>query len=251
MKKSNTPWQDDGPVVIRLNKFIANSGVGNRRDADQLILKGEIQVNGAVVKEMGRKVTLGRDIVTYKGTDLAGQQFVYILLNKPKNTMSVGSDPNGKPTVLDLCANATTERIFPVGQLDRESMGLILLTNDPEMSRRLVHPDHQVERLYHLVLDKTMKPSDIKKALKGVPLDDGLIKVDELRYVGDEEGPSMGMRISMNRKMVVKKLFEKLGYSIVKEDCVMFAGLTKKDLPRGRWRVLSERDVNFLRMATR
>lgn len=250
MKKVRPPKFEFVPEPIRLNKFIANSGLCNRREADALIKAGEIQVNGKVVTELGTKVILGKDVVTHRGNNLAGQTFVYVIFNKAKNTLTVGKDPLHKPTVMDLASKACVERIFPVGQMDRESTGLILLTNDMELSKRLAHPDFYVDRLYHVVLDKTITEKHIKDLLKGIPLEDGLAKVDELRYVGDEEGTALGLRISVNRKRIVKNLFEHLGYKVEKLDRVIFCGITKKDLPRGRWRVLSEKEVSFLKMAT-
>jgi 23S rRNA pseudouridine2605 synthase len=251
MKKPKAPKFVYVPKPIRLNKFISNSGLCNRREADALIKEGEIKVNGKVVKELGTKVTLGTDVVTYKEKPLAGEAFVYVIFNKPKNTLTVGKDPQGKPNVIDMASKACTERIFPVGQLDKENTGLILLTNDMEMSKRLAHPDYYVERLYHIVLDKTITEKHMKDLLKGIPLEDGLAKVDEIRYVGDDAGPALGVRLSVNRKRIVKNLFEHLGYEVEKMDRVIFSGITKKDLPRGRWRVLSDKEVSFLKMANR
>ena len=237
---------EDGP--IRLNRFIANAGVCSRREADQLIIDGRIKVNGKVTKEMGRKVTL-EDKVTYDGKPLNPETYRYVLLNKPKGYISTTEDPKDRKTVMDLVAKACRERIVPVGRLDRETLGLLLLTNDGELVRKLTDQATKIKKIYHVFLDKKVEEEDMDKMMAGVVLDDGKFKVDVVNYVVEQPNHTeVGVQTHSNKNQVIKRVFENFGYKVMKLDRVMIGSLTKKDLPRGRWRHLTEREVGTLKM---
>lgn len=226
---------------IRLNKYIANSGVCSRREADTLIANGEIKVNGKVITEMGYKVK-PTDKITYKGSPLKREKLVYVLLNKPKDYITSLDDPDQRKTVMDLVNNACEERIYPVGRLDRKTTGLLLFTNDGELAKRLTHPSHKVKKVYDVGLNKAISEEDYNKILAGVKLDDGEVKVDQITVLGADK-MNLGLEIHIGRNRIVRRLFEHLGYDVVKLDRVIYAGLTKKDLPRGKWRFLKQREV--------
>lgn len=226
---------------IRLNKYIADAGVCSRREADSLIAAGEIKVNGETITEMGYKVAR-IDTVTYKGTVLKAEKLVYVLLNKPKGFITTVEDPEDRKTVMHLVENACDERIYPVGRLDRNTTGLLLVTNDGELAKKLTHPSHNVKKIYQVDLDKPVSEADVDKLQTGLVLEDGEAKVDELAVLS-EDRTILGVEIHIGRNRIVRRLFEHLGYEVIRLDRVMFAGLTKKDLPRGKWRYLSEKEL--------
>lgn len=226
---------------IRLNKFIANAGVCSRREADALIESGVIAVNGKKVTEVGTKVK-PTDDVTYKGKRLSREKLVYVLLNKPKDAVTTRKDPEGRRTVMDLVEKAGRERLFPVGRLDRNTTGLLLLTNDGALADRLAHPSHGVEKLYEVELKEPISEENFNKLQSGIELDDGPVKIDEVALT-DPTGLRLGVKIHEGRNRIIRRTFEKLGYEINKLDRVLYAGLTKKNLPRGHWRFLTEKEV--------
>lgn len=226
---------------IRLNKYIADAGVCSRREADSLISAGEIKVNGEVITEMGYKVAR-KDTVTYNGTVLKAEKLVYVLLNKPKGFITTVEDPEDRKTVMHLVENACEERIYPVGRLDRNTTGLLLVTNDGDLAKKLTHPSHNVKKIYQVDLDKPLTEEDVEKLQSGIMLEDGEAKVDELAVLS-EDRTILGVEIHIGRNRIVRRMFEHLGYEVIRLDRVMFAGLTKKDLPRGKWRYLSEKEL--------
>lgn len=232
----------------RLNKYIANAGVCSRREADELIALGDIKIDGKVVTELGTKVSR-TDTVTYKGKELRAEKLVYLLLNKPKGFITTTDDPYERKTVMNLVEKACTERIFPVGRLDRNTTGLLLFTNDGDMAKKLTHPKHNIKKIYHIVLDKALAKNDLIKISEGIELEDGLTKVDKIAYT--EEGidkKQIGIEIHSGKNRIVRRLFESLEYQVVRLDRVAFAGLTKKDIPRGRYRMLKDLEINRLKM---
>lgn len=235
------PPSKKGDGLVRLNKYIANAGVCSRREADGLISAGEIKVNGKVVTELGTKVKL-TDKVVYQGKSLNPEKLMYVLLNKPKNYITTTDDPDERKTVMELVANACEERIYPVGRLDRNTTGLLLLTNDGELADKLAHPSNNVKKLYQVDIDKPISDEDFIKIQDGITLEDGLAQVDEIGLV-NETRTSLGLQIHIGRNRIVRRIFEHLGYTVVRLDRVMYAGLTKKDLPRGNWRHLSKQEV--------
>ncbi len=233
---------------VRLNKFIANAGICSRREADILIQTGAISVNDEIITTLGAKVNPG-DIVKYGDEPLMAEKKVYLLLNKPKDFITTTDDPEGRRTVLDLVKKACPERVFPVGRLDRETLGLLLLTNDGEMAKKLTHPSHQVQKVYHVYLDKNLTKTDMQRLVDGVELEDGMAFVDTISFAGTGEDKSqVGVEIHSGKNRIVRRLFDAIGYKVIKLDRVMFAGLTKKDLPRGHYRFLSLKEVNYLKM---
>lgn len=238
---SHPPQKKKGDELIRLNRYIANAGVCSRREADTLISAGEIKVNGKVVTELGTKVKL-TDRVVYKGKSLNPEKLVYVLLNKPKNYITTTDDPDERKTVMQLVTKACDERIYPVGRLDRNTTGLLLLTNDGELADKLAHPSNNVKKLYQVDIDKPITDEDFLKIQDGVMLEDGLAQVDEIGLV-NETRTSLGLQIHIGRNRIVRRIFEHLGYTVVRLDRVMYAGLTKKDLPRGTWRHLTKQEV--------
>lgn len=237
------PQKDAFPM--RLNKYIANSGVCSRREADKLIEKGEITVNGNVVKEMGFQVQ-AKDVVKYEGKSLRPEKLVYVLLNKPKGFITTTSDPEGRKTVMELVKTACEEQIFPVGRLDRATTGLLLFTNDGEMAKKLTHPSSNVKKIYQVTLDKPLTNSDSQTIMEGFRLEDGPVTIDDLALLNAER-TIVGVEIHMGRNRIVRRIFEHFGYRVEKLDRAVFAGLTKKDLPRGKWRFLSEKEVRWLK----
>ena len=252
-KKANTPNYDSkgfqkkqsAKETIRLNRYIANAGVCSRREADKLIEAGEVKVNGKVVTEMGFQVKPG-DEVKHKNKKLKREKLVYVLLNKPKDFITTTSDPEERRTVMDLVKSACDERIVPVGRLDRMTTGLLLFTNDGDMAKKLTHPSHQIKKLYQVELDKRITENDFNLVAEGVKLEDGLAPVDDVAVISPD-GKTLGIEIHIGRNRIVRRIFEHLGYRVVKLDRVMYAGLTKKDLPRGKWRFLTQREVSRLK----
>jgi len=240
IKKTNIKdTEDDG--TIRLNRFIANAGVCSRREADTLIESGEIKVNGEPVTELGFKVKPS-DTVQYGKKILNREKLVYVLLNKPKDFLTTTEDPEGRKTVMSLVEKASTERIFPVGRLDRNTTGLLLFTNDGELAQKLTHPSNDVRKIYQVELDKPITKEDFLKVAEGVELEDGKATVDDVALIGDT-GKFLGLEIHIGRNRIVRRIFEHLGYDVVTLDRVQYAGLTKKDLPRGNWRYITEKEL--------
>jgi len=231
---------------IRLNRFIALSGVCSRRDADQLISKGEITVNGKVIKEMGFKVSHSDDI-RYRDKKLKAESLVYVLLNKPKGYVTTVEDPHAERTVLDLVKGACTERIYPVGRLDKATTGVLLLTNDGELTGKLTHPKYKKKKIYHVWLDRDVTKNDLIRLSDGVEIDGEVVTADAVAYVTEEDKTQIGIELHSGQNRVVRRMFEGLGYDVRKLDRVYFAGLTKKSLPRGKWRLLNEKEIIMLK----
>jgi 23S rRNA pseudouridine2605 synthase len=225
----------------RLNKYIAQAGVCSRREADNLIQAGKIKVNDQVITEMGYQVVPG-DKVYYGKKLLSKERLVYVLLNKPKDFITTTDDPHERKTVMKLVAKACDERIYPVGRLDRNTTGILLLTNDGDLSKKLTHPSHEVSKIYQLELDLPLKEEHLEKINAGLELEDGPIKVDDIAVL-DKSMKNLGVEIHSGRNRIVRRIFELFGYEVLKLDRVMFAGLTKKDLPRGKWRFLREKEI--------
>lgn len=232
---------------IRLNRYVANAGICSRRDADTYIAAGNVTVNGKTITEMGYKVDRG-DEVRFDGRLLSLEKKEYVLLNKPKNFITTTSDEKGRRTVMELVANASKSRLLPVGRLDRNTTGLLLFTNDGDLAKKLTHPKYQVRKIYHVVLDKNVTAADMRKIADGLTLEDGPVQVDEVAYVQGATKKEVGIEIHSGRNRIVRRIFQHLGYDVIKLDRVIFAGLTKKDLPKGHWRHLTEQEVNTLRM---
>ena len=245
--KTKQTSQSNNSEGIRLNKYIANAGICSRREADVFIKAGSATVNGKLITEMGYKVQ-ELDEVRFDGVLLNQEIKRYVLLNKPKNFITTMEDERGRKTVMELVANATKERIYPVGRLDRNTTGLLLFTNDGEMAKKLTHPKHAVQKLYHASLDKKLSAADMQKIAEGFMLDDKRVQVDDIQYILNEPKSEIGIKIHSGRNRIVRKIFEHFNYEVAKLDRVVFAGLTKKDLPRGQWRHLTEMEVNNLKM---
>lgn len=237
----------DPNTPIRLNKYLANAGVCSRREADNFIEAGVVKVNGLVVNELGAKVTRG-DLVTFHDEPVKLESKVYVLLNKPKNTLTTSDDPKNRKTVMDLVKNACPERIFPVGRLDRNTTGVLLLTNDGDLASKLMHPKYKKKKIYQVTLDRDVAVEDMQAIADGIELEDGEIHADSIAYVAEDVYNEVGIEIHSGRNRLVRRIFEKLGYHVMKLDRVFFAGLTKKNLPKGKWRYLNEQEVNMLRM---
>ena len=233
--------------VVRLNKFIANSGVCSRREADTLILSGVVTVNGEVVTELGTKVNVLTDEVRFNGERLKGEQKVYVVMNKPKGFVTTASDPHAEKTVMDLMKDCSY-RVFPVGRLDKSTTGVLMLTNDGEMAERLTHPSFDKKKIYQVILDHDLKQEDFDKILQGIELNDGEIKADELEYIDEHDRRKLGIEIHSGKNRIVRRIFESLGYEVRALDRVYFAGLTKKGLKKGEWRYLTDSEVSILRM---
>jgi 23S rRNA pseudouridine2605 synthase len=233
--------------TIRLNKFIAASGICSRREADEFIKAGLITVNGNIVMELGTKVA-AKDEVRYNGERIKSERLVYILLNKPKDFITTVKDPHAARTVLQLVAHACKERIYPVGRLDRNTTGVLLLTNDGDLAKTLTHPRYNKLKIYHVSLYKSLAAKDFQQIREGLTLEDGFIKVDEINYTDATDKSEIGIEIHSGRNRIVRRIFEHLGYRIKKLDRVYFAGLTKKGLTRGQWRFLTEREISMLKM---
>ena len=231
---------------VRLNKFIANSGVCSRREADELIEAGVITVNGTVISELGAKVKLTDD-VRFNGQRLQGEKKVYVLLNKPKGYVTTLEDPHADKTVMDLIEGACTERVYPVGRLDKNTTGVLLFTNDGELTKKLTHPSNRKVKIYHIFLDKKVNQDDLVKLVDGFDLEDGFAHADSVDYV-DSDKSQVGVEIHSGRNRIVRRMFEHLGYKVIKLDRVYFAGLTKKNLKRGEWRILTPKEVSMLQM---
>ncbi len=247
-KKDSKPQRDTDDGLVRLNKYLSNAGICSRREADVLISTGVVQVNGKTITEMGYRVK-PTDIIKYGGQTLKKERLVYLILNKPKDYITTADDPQERRTVLELVQGACKERIYPVGRLDRATTGLLMFTNDGDLTKKLTHPRYGVRKIYHVELDKPLKRADLDKIAEGLELEDGPIKVDEVTYVGDGgDKTQVGVEIHSGKNRIVRRIFEHMGYNVRKLDRVMFGSLTKKDLPRGRWRILSDAEVGMLKM---
>ena len=237
----------DPTVPVRLNKFLANAGICSRREADEFIQAGVVTVNGQVVTELGTKV-LRSDEVKFHDQPVTMEKKVYVLLNKPKDCVTTSDDPQQRKTVMDLVKNACPERIYPVGRLDRNTTGVLLLTNDGELASKLTHPKFLKKKIYHVFLDKNITAHDMQQIAEGINLEDGEIHADAIEYASDKDKSQVGIEIHSGKNRIVRRIFESLGYRVVKLDRVLFAGLTKKNLRRGDWRFLTEKEVDMLRM---
>ena len=233
--------------TIRLNKYIANSGICSRREADELITQGLVEVNGKVVTEMGYQVQK-TDRVVFDGQSITPEKPVYVLLNKPKGYISTTKDEKARKTVMDLVANASPYRLFPVGRLDRQTTGLILLTNDGHLTKKLTHPSFGVKKIYHVTLDRKLSVEDLRTIADGVRLEEGVAEVDSISYIEGKPKNEVGIEIHIGWNRVVRRIFKKMGYEVEALDRVIFAGLTKKNIKRGHWRILTEMEVNNLKM---
>lgn len=230
-----------------LNKFIAHCGVCSRRDAAELVKFGKVQVNGVVITEPGHKVA-SKDEIKINGKKIfLEKNLVYILLNKPKDYITTTDDPQGRKTVLELIRRASNERVYPVGRLDRNTSGVLLFTNDGELSQKLTHPSNEIKKVYHIVLNRPLEKKDFETILKGVVLEDGIANVDTLAYADNKDKTQIGIEIHSGRNRIVRRIFEHLGYDVKNLDRVMFAGLTKKNVERGKWRFLSEKEIRDLK----
>ena len=249
----NTEYSDNDLINIpvkdemRLNKFIANSGVCSRREADNFILAGVVTVNGEVVTELGTKVNINEDDIRFNGERLKGENKVYIVMNKPKGFVTTASDPHADRTVMDLLKACPT-RVFPVGRLDKNTTGVLMFTNDGEIAEKLTHPSYDKKKIYQVSLDSKLKQEDFEAILNGIELNDGRIAADELEYIEADDHRKLGIEIHSGKNRIVRRIFESLGYEVKALDRVYFAGLTKKGLKRGEWRYLSEGEINLLRM---
>lgn len=232
---------------MRLNKFIANAGVCSRREADTFITSGVVTINGEIVTELGTKVKSG-DEVRFDGRKLNAEKKVYVLLNKPKDFVTTTDDPHADKIVMDLIKDACSERIYPVGRLDRNTTGVLLFTNDGDLSKKLTHPSHSMKKIYQVSLDKPVIKEHILQISEGIELEDGVIAADSISYIDASSKTEIGIEIHSGKNRIVRRIFEHFGYRVKKLDRVLFAGLTKKNLPRGKWRILSEKEVNFLKM---
>ena len=232
---------------VRLNKYIANSGICSRREADNFILAGVVTVNGEVVTELGTKININTDDVRFNGERLKGEAKVYIVMNKPKGYVTTASDPHADKTVMDLLKNCPA-RVFPVGRLDKNTTGVLMFTNDGEIAEKLTHPSYDKKKIYQVSLDNKLKREDFEQIISGVELNDGVIAADELEYIEEDDHRKLGIEIHSGKNRIVRRIFESLGYEVKALDRVYFAGLTKKGLKRGEWRYLTEGEINLLRM---
>ncbi|MRT94506.1 pseudouridine synthase [Ancylomarina sp. 16SWW S1-10-2] len=237
----------NGPAdgMLRLNKFIANSGVCSRREADKLIAEGKIMVNAVTVTEVGTKVSMDDD-VRLEGARLMAEAKVYLLMNKPKDFVTTLDDPLGRKTVMDLIGDACDERIYPVGRLDRATTGVLLFTNDGNLTKKLTHPSYERKKIYHVHLDRNITKDELTRIVDGIELEDGFIQADEISYVDPKDKSQVGIEIHSGKNRIVRRIFEHLGYEVEKLDRVYFAGLTKKNVPRGKFRFLTQKEINII-----
>ena len=243
-KASTKPVKDPG---IRLNRYIASTGLCSRREADELISNGLITVNGKVVTQLGTKVLPG-DSVKYEGKTLKNEKKVYILMNKPKNFVTTVSDPKAGRNVMDIIGSKCPERVYPVGRLDKNTTGVLLFTNDGDLTSRLIHPKYKKKKIYHIFLNRNLMRSDLVKIANGMELEDGFIKPDAVHYVDENDKSQVGIELHSGKNRIVRRIFESLDYKIKKLDRVYFAGLTKKGLQRGQWRYLTDKEISMLKM---
>lgn len=237
-----------GEDGVRLNKFIANSGICSRREADEFIAAGVVSVNGQVVTELGTKV-FRNDVVKFNDEIVRGEEKVYIIMNKPKDFVTTTADPHADKTVIDLVAGKCAQRVYPVGRLDKDTTGVLLLTNDGDLTEKLTHPSHEKKKIYQVFLDKNLKRADFDEIMKGVKLEDGMARADALSYIDGDES-QVGIEIHNGKNRIVRRIFDALGYKVRRLDRVYFAGLTKKGLRRGQWRFLTDKEVGMLMMGS-
>jgi 23S rRNA pseudouridine2605 synthase len=238
-------YDPDEPV--RLNRYLANAGVCSRREADTFIQAGVVKVNGVVVTELGTKVKRSDEVMFHDQT-INMEKKVYVLLNKPKDYVTTSDDPQNRKTVMELVKNACRERIYPVGRLDRNTTGVLLFTNDGDLATKLTHPQYLKKKIYHVFCDKNVTAADIRQIAEGIMLEDGEIHADAIDYAHETDKKQVGIEIHSGRNRIVRRIFEHLGYKVVKLDRVYFAGLTKKNVKRGDWRFLTQDEVNMLKM---
>lgn len=238
------------PGAMRLNRYVANAGLCSRREADTFIATGCVTVNGKIVSEMGYQVLPGQ-VVSFNGKIISAEKKVYVLLNKPKGYVTTLDDPHADKTVMELVANACHERIYPVGRLDKNTTGLLLFTNDGDLTKLLTHPKYNRKKIYHVFLDQKVTRNHLQEIIDGVTLEDGFVAADSVSYVTEDDKKQVGIEIHSGKNKIVRRIFEHLGYKVEKLDRVYFCGLTKKDLPRGRWRFLTDEEVNLLKMSAR
>jgi 23S rRNA pseudouridine2605 synthase len=242
-KQENNNPQEKG---MRLNKFLAHAGIASRRKCDELIKSGYVKVDGEVVTEMGYRV-MPRQEVTYNGNKVKPQEKVYVLLNKPRDYITTTDDEKDRNTVMELVKKATDQRIYPVGRLDRNTSGLLLLTNDGELAKKLMHPKYKSKKVYEVKVDKPVTKKHAEQLLEGIELDDGVAAVDDIAYPDQNDKRLVGVEVHIGKNRVIRRMFEHLGYRVVRLDRVIFAGLTKKNLPRGKWRFLTKKEVGQLK----
>jgi 23S rRNA pseudouridine2605 synthase len=247
-EKVGDPMPSFNEDAIRLNKFLSNAGVASRREADVLIQTGVVSVNDQVILELGYKIKPG-DVVKYDGQTINAETKRYVLLNKPKDFITTMDDPLGRKTVMSLVKKACKERIYPVGRLDRETTGLLLFTNDGDLAKKLTHPRYKASKIYHVEANKAVTLEDVELMKTGITLEDGIIKCDHVEFIENGGSREIGVELHSGKNRVVRRIFESLGYDVVKLDRVKFASLTKKDLPRGFYRHLTEKEVSFLKMS--
>ncbi len=251
-KKDKNDKGDSGKRIskwnepLRLNKYLANSGICSRREADELIKAGDVSVNGKILTELGVKVS-PKDDVRYKGKKITREKKVYILLNKPKDYVTTVKDKYAEKTVIDIVKHACPERVYPVGRLDKNTTGVLLLTNDGEVTKQLTHPSFQKKKIYHVELNKDLTKVDMLKIIEGLQLEEDYIEVDAISYVNEEDKAQVGIEIHSGQNRIVRRIFESLDYRVKKLDRVYFAGLTKKNLPRGKWRFLTPQEISILK----
>ena len=253
VKRTTTPRTSQAkrdPGSMRLNRYIANAGLCSRREADTYISTGCVTINGKIVSEMGHQVLPG-ELVSFNGKVISAEKKVYVLLNKPKGYVTTLEDPHADKTVMELIANACTERIYPVGRLDKSTTGLLLFTNDGDLTKRLTHPKYNRKKIYHVFCDRAVSKAHLQEIVDGVNLEDGFVVADSVSYVSEEDKKQVGIEIHSGKNKIVRRIFEHLGYKVDKLDRVYFCGLTKKDLPRGRWRYLTEEEVSLLKMTSK
>ena len=246
-ESTETPYPSPIQDTVRLNKFIANSGVCSRREADTLIQAGVVTVNGEVVTELGTKVNVFTDDIRFNGQRLKGEEKVYIVMNKPKGFVTTASDPHAEKTVVDLVKNCPV-RVYPVGRLDKNTTGVLMLTNDGEIAERLTHPAYDKKKIYQVALDRPLSQEDFDRILTGIELTDGPVNADELEFIDPKDHRKLGIEIHSGKNRIVRRIFETLGYNVKALDRVYFAGLTKKGLKKGEWRFLTEGEANILKM---
>jgi 23S rRNA pseudouridine2605 synthase len=245
-KKKKQPKESNSSKLIRLNKYLANAGIASRRKADELIQRGLVKVNGKVVREMGHQVKPS-DKIEFKGKPVSREKFVYVLMNKPKDTITTTKDETGRKTVVDLVGERVQEKIYPVGRLDRDTTGVLILTNDGELTQRMTHPSYNKKKVYHVFLDKELEKADMEKLAKGIDPGDGPMFFDAVAYPNPDDKKEVGVEIHSGRNRIVRRMFEHLGYKVEKLDRVYFAGLTKAGLNRGRWRFLTQHEIMRLK----
>lgn len=246
VKKQVAEERESRDKPVRLNRYIAASGVCSRREADELIRSGYISVNGKKVTDLGTRVSIDDD-VRYRNKRLSAEKKVYILLNKPKDYVTTVEDPHADKTVIDLIGDACSERVYPVGRLDKATTGVLLLTNDGDLAGKLTHPKYKRRKIYHVFLDKVVSKTDLFKLTEGIELDGEMVAADAVSFADPEDRSQLGIELHSGQNRVVRRLFEQLGYKVKKLDRVYFAGLTKKNLPRGKWRFLNEKEINMLK----